>query len=44
LLQQLAFMHAPLMAFQEIPRSLEEVYLKVMADAQTNHGEVINAG
>jgi hypothetical protein len=32
------------MAFQEIPRSLEEVYLKVMADAQTTHGEVVNAG
>jgi ABC-2 type transport system ATP-binding protein len=34
LLQQLSSMHAPLVAFQEIPRSLEEVYLKVMADAQ----------
>ena len=44
LLQQLSFLHAPLMAFQEIPRSLEEVYLKVMADAQTTHGEVVYAG
>jgi hypothetical protein len=44
LLQQLSILHAPLMAFQEIPRSLEEVYLKVMADAQATHGEVVHAG
>ncbi len=34
LMAELASMHAPLVAFQEIPRSLEQVYLKVMADAQ----------
>jgi ABC-2 type transport system ATP-binding protein len=44
LLQQFSYLHAPLMAFQEIPRSLEEVYLKVMADAQATHGEVVHAG
>jgi len=44
LLQQLSSMHAPLVAFQEIPRSLEEVYLKVMTDAQKPQGEVVYAG
>ena len=44
LLQQLSSMHAPLVAFQEIPRSLEEVYLKVMSDAQKPQGEVVYAG
>lgn len=34
LLRQLAEHHAPLVTFQEVPRSLEQVYLKVMADAQ----------
>ena len=44
LLQQFSSMHAPLLAFQEIPRSLEEVYLKVMSDAQKPLGEVVYAG
>jgi ABC-2 type transport system ATP-binding protein len=44
LLQQFASLHAPLLAFQETPRSLEEVYLKVMADAQAPSGEALNAG
>jgi hypothetical protein len=26
--------NAPLMSFQEVPRKLEQVYLKTMADAQ----------
>lgn len=34
LLRELASKHAPLLAFQEVPRSLEQVYLKVMTDAQ----------
>ncbi len=34
LLQELAARQAPLVAFQEVPRSLEQVYLRVMADAQ----------
>jgi ABC-2 type transport system ATP-binding protein len=34
LLRQLADAQAPVMALQEVPRSLEQVYLKVMADAQ----------
>jgi len=35
LLQQLVSMGAPLLAFQEVPRSLEQVYLKVMERAQS---------
>lgn len=34
LLRRLADIHAPLVTFQEVSRSLEQVYLKVMADAQ----------
>ena len=34
LLRELALKQAPVVAFQEVPRSLEQVYLKVMADAQ----------
>jgi ABC-2 type transport system ATP-binding protein len=34
LLRQLAEAQAPLVTLQEVPRSLEQVYLKVMADAQ----------
>ena len=34
LLRQLAEIKAPVVTFQEVPRSLEQVYLKVMADAQ----------
>ncbi len=39
LLRELASRQAPLIAFQEVPRSLEQVYLKVMADAQASHAE-----
>ena len=35
LMQQLVSMGAPLLAFQEVPRSLEQVYLKVMERAQS---------
>ena len=35
LLRQLAAVQAPVVTLQEVPRSLEQVYLKVMADAQT---------
>lgn len=34
LMRQLASLQAPLMAFQEVPRTLEQVYLKVMERAQ----------
>jgi ABC-2 type transport system ATP-binding protein len=34
LLRQLADVQAPVVTFQEVPRNLEQVYLKVMADAQ----------
>lgn len=34
LLQEFASLHAPLVAFQEVPRSLEEVYLRIMAGVQ----------
>ena len=43
LMHELMSKHAPLMAFQEVPRSLEQVYLKVMSDAQTPHAEAIYA-
>ncbi len=39
LLRELASKQAPLVAFQEVPRSLEQVYLKVMAEAQAPKGE-----
>ena len=35
LLRQLTEAQAPVMTLQEVPRSLEQVYLKVMADAQS---------
>jgi len=44
LLRALAAQHAPLVAFQEVPRSLEQVYLKVMAEAQAARSEVRRAG
>jgi ABC-2 type transport system ATP-binding protein len=44
LLNELAALQAPLLTFQEVSRSLEQVYLKVMADAQTSRGELIYAG
>ena len=34
LLRHLAEIQAPVVTFQEVPRSLEQVYLKVMADVQ----------
>ena len=34
LLRELAAKQAPVVAFQEVPRKLEQVYLKTMADAQ----------
>lgn len=34
LLRQLSAAQAPVMTLQEVPRSLEQVYLKTMADAQ----------
>lgn len=34
LLESLAAAHAPLLTFQEVSRSLEQVYLKVMSEAQ----------
>ena len=34
LLRQLADAQAPVMTLQEVPHSLEQVYLEVMADAQ----------
>lgn len=43
LMHELMSKRAPLMAFQEVPRSLEQVYLKVMSDAQTLQAEVIHA-
>ncbi len=44
LLGELASMQAPLFTFQEVPRSLEEVYLRVMADAKSPVGELAYAG
>ncbi|HEY5984471.1 MAG TPA: ABC transporter ATP-binding protein [Anaerolineales bacterium] len=38
LMHDLASMRAPLVSFQEIPRSLEAVYLQVMAQAQARQG------
>ncbi len=38
LLRQLSKAQAPVVTFQEVPRSLEQVYLKVMADAQAPVG------
>lgn len=43
LLRELASMHAPLIAFQEVPRSLEQVYLTIMADAQATRPEMAYA-
>jgi ABC-2 type transport system ATP-binding protein len=35
LMQELTSLQAPLVAFQELPRTLEDVYLKVMAQVQS---------
>jgi ABC-2 type transport system ATP-binding protein len=43
LLRELTELHAPLVSFQEMPRSLEQVYLKVMAEAQAPEPERANA-
>jgi len=43
LMRELSSKNAPVVAFQEVPRSLEQVYLKVMADAQTPKGESAHA-
>jgi ABC-2 type transport system ATP-binding protein len=43
LMQELTSKHAPVVAFQEVPRSLEQVYLKVMADAQAPREEPVHA-
>jgi len=42
-LGELTSAHAPLVVFQEAPRTLEQVYLKVMADAQSARGEASHA-
>ncbi len=44
LVRELSARQAPLVTFQEVPRSLEQVYLKVMSDAQAPQGEVAHAG
>lgn len=44
LLSSLSELRAPLVSFQEVPRSLEQVYLKVMADAQAPVAENVHAG
>lgn len=43
LLREFASRQAPLIAFQEVPRSLEQVYLKVMAEAQAPQSEAARA-
>jgi ABC-2 type transport system ATP-binding protein len=43
ILSELMTKRAPLMAFQEVPHSLEEVYLKVMTEAQASQAEAIHA-
>jgi ABC-2 type transport system ATP-binding protein len=40
LMRALTARHAPLLAFREVPRSLEQVYLKVMAEAQKGAAHV----
>ena len=43
MMRELTAMNAPLVAFQEVPRSLEQVYLKVMSDVQASPAEMIHA-
>ncbi len=43
LLNELASMRAPLITFQEVSRSLEQVYLRVMANAQTPVENIVYA-
>ena len=40
LLRQLSQANAPVMTFHEVPRSLEQVYLRVMAEVQAASGSV----
>jgi ABC-2 type transport system ATP-binding protein len=44
LVRSLSSLQAPLVAFQEVPRSLEQVYLKAMADVQMLRQEAVHAG
>ncbi len=44
LLAEFAAVRAPLVAFQEVSRSLEQVYLKVMEQVQDSRAEVRHAG
>jgi ABC-2 type transport system ATP-binding protein len=44
LLSELASIQAPLITFQEVPRSLEQVYLRVMTEVQAPIGEAMYAG
>ncbi len=44
LLRELTARNAPLVAFQEVPRSLEQVYLKAMTEAQAPQSEGERAG
>jgi ABC-2 type transport system ATP-binding protein len=43
LLRELAALRAPLVTFQEVPRSLEETYLKIMLAAQAGAAEQLDA-
>lgn len=43
MLRELTAMNAPLITFQEVPRSLEQVYLKVMAEVQASEAEMSHA-
>lgn len=43
LVRELTSKQASLVAFQEVPRSLEQVYLKVMEDVQTSYEEAVHA-
>jgi ABC-2 type transport system ATP-binding protein len=40
LLRQLGQVNAPVMTFHEVPRSLEQVYLRVMAEVQLSTGSI----
>ena len=44
LLRELASVNAPLVALQEVPRTLEQVYLKVMEEVQAPRVEMAYAG
>ena len=43
LVHEFASQRAPLLVFQEVPRTLEQVYLKVMEDVQAPREEMIHA-